>query len=123
MHAETQTQTDTDEPHPAEQGIDEVPRDVYAYQLGVQRLYVRDEADGPGARLYKRSGTTDDVEEMADHDGHVLFDGDFRWFEADERSDLIYSYHPFAGRRDSHVPHEPAESEAILLEEVDKAGV
>lgn len=102
---------------PATEAVaDNLPRELYVYELGVQRLYVRDTAES-GVEVYKRAGTTRDPEEMACHDGPVLVDGDFRYVTAGEHAGYRLS-HPYAGRMGPL--DEPVAEPAVLLAEVER---
>lgn len=91
-----------------------IPRELYVYQLGVQEIFVRDCEHG--VDCFKRAGTTSDQDEMVAHDGPVLIDGNFRDIERSEHGGVV-SYHPYAGRM---TRYDDLDSEATLLREVER---
>ena len=95
-------------------------REIHHYELGVQRLYLHDWAEG--TTLYKRAGTATTPTELAGHDGPVLLDGDDAFRRVEEEEDgLIRAYHPHAGRMELWAPQDDLDGEAVLLREVDRA--
>lgn len=116
------TRTDGKDPKPSVEQLEQkLTRDVYVFELGVQRLYARDVSDSPGVELYKRAGTTDDIEEMVAHDGPLILEGSFRRVEEDEYG-CPTAYHPYAGRMERLGGERPERTDvnAVLLTEVDR---
>jgi len=92
--------------------------EVTTYELGVQRIYLHDWAEGTD--LYKRAGETSDPADMAAHDGPVLLNGDRNQFRRVERDEYGYTaYHPHGGRTDSFGPDEG--QHAVKLTPVERA--
>ncbi|MFC4553594.1 MULTISPECIES: hypothetical protein [Halorussus] len=75
--------------------------EVTEHELGVQRLYLHDWAEG--VDLYKRAGEADSAAVMAAHDGPVLLDGAFRRVTETEYGGYD-TFHPHGGRMERLAP-------------------
>lgn len=94
-------------------------REVFEYELGVQRIFVHDWAEGTD--LYKRAGTASTPETLAEHDGPVLLDDDkFRRVEKGEYASF-QAHHPHGGRMESWEADSELQTEAVLLKKIPRA--
>lgn len=101
---------------PVAELAEQLPREVHVYDVGGERLFVRDAEHG--VECFRKAGATSDRGALVAHDGPVVIDGTFRYIRETEYG-AVETYHPHGGRM-GRLDTEASTPEAVLLAEVER---